>query len=90
LASPDKAAKLKTADNVVKVLVPHFKKGMIASKEVFKFVARELTHALLRRSTPVDHGVYAAAFFSSSGIVLSEQDARDKIARFEASAAKLL
>jgi len=85
--SPDKAAKLKTADGVVKALAPYFKKGMIASKEVFKLVARELTHVILRRppSTAADPSAFVAAFFSKSGIVLSEADAKTKIGSFEKS-----
>merc|ERR550532_3127999 len=45
-----KKSKSETADALVKLLVPYFKKGLIASKEVFKITARELTHCLLNKS----------------------------------------
>merc|ERR1712080_443093 len=48
--SEAKKSKSETADALVKLLVPYFKKGRIASKEVFKITARELTHSLLKRS----------------------------------------
>ncbi len=84
----DKKAKMEIADHVVKVLVPHFKDGMIASKEVFKSVARELTHVLLQRKDSLQKGFYSkyvSVFFKSSGIILNEEDAKKKIADFEAS-----
>ena len=50
----DKVAKEKSgkekkrfADLVVQLLVPYFKRGRIASKEVFKFLAREMTHVMM-------------------------------------------
>ena len=52
--SKDKVAKEKSgkekkrfADLVVQLLVPYFKRGRIASKEVFKFLAREMTHVMM-------------------------------------------
>ena len=92
-SSLDKKAKLKTADLVVKALVPHFKAGMIASKEVFKFTAREVTHTLLLREKSRGESVrdldaYSAALFDWMGIILSEDDAKKKIADFDASFAR--
>ena len=86
---------MRTADQVVKVLVPHFKAGMIASKELFKFVARELTHVLLQRrgrgwSQEGDLVGYAEELFRTSGIILCEEDARRKIADFESAKAASL
>ena len=53
-SSKDKVAKEKSgkekkrfADLVVQLLVPYFKRGRIASKEVFKFLAREMTHVMM-------------------------------------------
>ena len=45
----DKSSKEKKrfADLVVQLLVPYFKRGRIASKEVFKFLAREMTHVMM-------------------------------------------
>ena len=45
----DKGGKEKKrfADLVVQLLVPYFKRGRIASKEVFKFLAREMTHVMM-------------------------------------------
>lgn len=90
--SPDKKTKMKTADLAVKVLVPHFKNGLIASKEVFKFVAREMTHVILKRDSnraqsAEFHKRFFAAFFKSSGIIFSEEDAKKKITEFESSSA---
>ena len=81
--SPDKKEKLAMADNVIKILVPHFKKGRIASKEVFKFTAREITHVLMKRNEKVDLSKYIEGFLKVSGIVLSEDDAKRKIALYE-------
>ena len=48
-SSKDKSSKEKKrfADLVVQLLVPYFKRGRIASKEVFKFLAREMTHVMM-------------------------------------------
>ena len=84
--TPEKKEKMKTADLVVKMLVPHFKKGMIASKEVFKFFAREMTHNLLKRDDCKDLDSagckkYLDDFFRKSGIILTEADAKMKISQ---------
>jgi hypothetical protein len=87
-ASPDKAMKIKTADAVVKVLVPYFKQGMVGSKEIFKFMARELTHTLLKHGKVADDSNFNShvdKFFGAHGIVCSESDAKKKIALFEES-----
>ena len=86
--NPDKKAKMATADIVVKVLVPYFKKGLIASKEVFKFVAREMTHVLMKKSSPESYGKYVDKFFKTQGIILSEDDAKKKIEKFSAALSK--
>ena len=91
-SSPEKKVKMKTADQVVKALVPHFKAGMIASKEVFKFVARELTHVLLQEGEMPrrDLDSYVNQLFTATGIILTEEDARRKIAQFESAKASVL
>ena len=88
-SSPDKKVKMETADAIVKVLVPFFKKGLIASKEVFKFVAREITHVVLNRKDFIQSSdffsKYVSTFFKSSGIILSEAEAKSKILKFDGS-----
>ena len=82
------ADKKSTADAVIKVLVPHFKSGKVASKQVFKFMAREMTHVFVERGIKADgkfFGKYMESFFCSNAIVYSEDDARSKIRGFEAS-----
>merc|ERR1712083_634042 len=73
-----KKSKSETADALVKLLVPYFKKGRIASKEVFKITARELTHSLLKRSKQLskeDYVKFVDKFFNTcGGILLTEQD----------------
>ena len=81
-SNPDKKAKMATADVVVKVLVPYFKQGMIASKGVFKYVAREMTHVLMKKSGSESYGKYVDKFFKTHGIILSEDDAKKKIKDF--------
>ena len=79
-----KKAKVETADALVKLLVPFFKSGQIASKQVFKVTARELTHFLLKNSQlkKEDFSHVLQNFFDQNGTLLSEQDAKDKIAAF--------
>ena len=43
----DKKAKVAAADTIVKLMVPFFKSGKIGNKQVFKYTAKEFTHALL-------------------------------------------
>lgn len=86
-AKPEvKKSKSETADALVKLLVPYFKKGLIASKEVFKITARELTHCLLNKSEQVtksDYVKFVAKFFDTcGGILLTEQDAKSKISKY--------
>ena len=81
-----KKSKSETADALVKLLVPYFKKGLIASKEVFKITARELTHCLLNKSEQVtksDYVKFVDKFFDTcGGILLTEQDAKSKISKY--------
>ena len=81
---PNKNTKVETADTLVKLLVPFFKSGQIASKQVFKVTARELTHFLLKNSQlkKEDFSSVLKNFFDQNGTLLSEQDAKDKIAAF--------
>ena len=78
-----KKVKVETADALVKLLVPFFKKGQISSKEVFKVTARELTHHLMKSHVKKEQfdGILQK-FFDQNGTLLSEQDAKDKIAAF--------
>ena len=82
---PNKNTKVETADALVKLLVPFFKSGQIASKQVFKVTARELTHFLLKNSQlkKEDFSSVLKNFFDQNGTLLSEQDAKDKIAAFK-------
>lgn len=86
----DKKAKTETADMLVKLLVPYFKTGQIASKEVFKLTARELTHNLLQMShiTKADYSTFVARFFECNGILLSDEDAKKKIAIYSKNVSK--
>ena len=85
--SEAKKSKSETADALVKLLVPYFKKGQIASKEVFKTTARELTHSLLKRSKQLskeDYAKFVDKFFDTcGGILLNEQDAKNKIDKYK-------
>ena len=57
--------KKKFADLVVQLLVPHFKRGRIASKEVFKFLAREMTHVMMAdRARKGPEEAYAKVYIS--------------------------
>ena len=49
-SSPDKA---KMADLVVKILMPHYKEKRIASRELFKSLARNLSHRIMSASKQV-------------------------------------
>ena len=80
-----KKSKSETADILVKLLVPYFKKGKIGSKDVFKITARELTHNILKKSTQIcksDYSNFVDKFFASSGVLLSEDDVKKEIANF--------
>lgn len=59
---------------------------MIASKEVFKAFARMMTHFLLERKTVKgEFKKVVEKFFHVSGIVYSQDDAKQKIAKFQKS-----
>ena len=70
---------------IVKLFVPFFKSGKIASKEVFKVSAREFTHALLETNhIPIpEYPKIVEKFFKISGILFNEPDALDKITAFK-------
>ena len=72
----------------MKLFVPYFKEGKIASKEVFKTSAREFTHALLESSKnppASDYPKMVQTFFEKSGILFSQADAEQKISNFKKS-----
>ncbi|QQP42351.1 Uncharacterized protein FKW44_016978 [Caligus rogercresseyi] len=82
--SVDKKKKRDAANEIVKVLVPHYKSGKISSKEIFKFAARELTHALLEaRVKSSSYGSYVSKFFKRHCSLLTIEDARTKIHHFK-------
>ena len=72
---------------IVKLFVPYFKAGKIASKEVFKASAREFTHILIEASdTPVtEYSKIVESFFGASEILYSQEDAEKKISKFKKS-----
>ncbi|XP_059092791.1 ATP-dependent DNA helicase Q5-like [Tigriopus californicus] len=83
----EKRLKIKTADSVVKLLVPYFKQGKIASKEVFKYFAREFTHVILEVTKEPSSEIltkYVQKFFKSNrdAIILTENEAKLKITKF--------
>uniref|UniRef100_A0A0K2SV55 ATP-dependent DNA helicase Q5 n=2 Tax=Lepeophtheirus salmonis TaxID=72036 RepID=A0A0K2SV55_LEPSM len=80
----DKKSKKDAANEIVKVLVPHYKSGKIMSKEVFKFAARELTHVLLdAKVKSSSYGNYVSKFFKRHCSIVSIDDARTKINHFK-------
>ena len=92
--SPEKTDKKVAANTIVKLLVPFFKKGQIASREVFKCCAREFTTLMLESQwtedikdgpIPIDsYSKYVTDFFTTSGIILTEENAKSKIGQFKA------
>ena len=96
--SPEKIDKKVAANTIVKLLVPFFKKGQIASREVFKCCAREFTTLMLESQwnkdskegpIPIDsYSKYVADFFTKSGIILTEENAKLKIGQFKAAVNK--
>lgn len=83
----EKRLKIKTADSVVKLLVPYFKQGKIASKEVFKYFAREFTHVILEVTKEPSSEIlskYVHKFFKSNrdAIIITESEAKMKITKF--------
>ena len=87
-----RAEKKETAELVVKYTGPYFRRGQVASKEVFKFLARELTHVLVERANKggiTDTNRFAkeqiAAFFAGGTIVYSTDDAKEKARAFQST-----
>lgn len=76
----EKEEKLKIADLFVKVLVPRLKSGEIGSKEIFKVLARELTHRVLEVQGPKaqidDVKVIVKKFFDTNKKILDEKVAK--------------
>ena len=93
LTSPEKIDKKLAANTVVTLMVPFFKKGKIASREVFKCCAREFTTLMLdsqSTSDPKDgpiplsrYSKYVADFFSMSRSILTEDEIKLKIGQFK-------
>jgi hypothetical protein len=81
--------KTATADMVIKILVPYFKQGRIASKEVFKFLAREMTHVLLEKRSAADSSYVSRSittfFKNNSSIVYSTDEAKERVELFQAT-----
>ena len=80
----DKKAKVAAADTIVKLMVPFFKSGKIGNKQVFKFTAKEFTHALLEcnRTHLTSYPKYVDKFFAKSGVLNTEDEAKNKINSF--------
>merc|ERR1711874_675414 len=78
----DKETKLKVADMFVKVLVPRLKSGTIGSKQIFKILARELTHRVLsKRGANINLEEVenmTSKFFTLNENILTENDAKVK------------
>ena len=95
---PEKIDKKVAANTVVSLMVPYFKKGQIASREVFKSCAKEFTSLMLDHkitNNPHDETIplsrytkYVDKFFSKSGNILTEGELKHKLAKFKASLEK--
>ena len=95
---PEKIDKKVAANTIVSLMVPYFKKGQIASREVFKSCAKEFTSLMLdfrNTNNPHDETIpltrytkYVDKFFSKSGNILTEGEIKHKIAKFKASLEK--
>ena len=94
----EKIDKKLAANTVVSLMVPYFKKGQIASREVFKICAKEFTTLMLdfkMTNDPNDKTVplsryakYVDKFFSKSGNIVSEGEIKHKIGQFRSSLEK--
>jgi len=81
----DPEEKKKVADELVRCLAPHLKSGSIASKAAFKVLARELTHAAVRRGVAVTREAIAtlvASFFRQQKAPVVEEEARRLVTEF--------
>ena len=95
LTSPEKIDKKLAANTVVTLMVPFFKKGKIASREIFKCCAREFTTLMLDSqltSNPKDGPIplsrysnYVADFFTMSESILTEEEIKLKIGQFRST-----
>ena len=83
----DKKAKVAAADVVVKLMVPFFKSGKIANKQVFKYSAREFTHVLLEcnKTNASNYQKYVDKFFSKIDVLKTEEEAKNKLNSFKRS-----
>jgi hypothetical protein len=93
LKSPEKIDKKLAANTIVSLMVPFFKKGKIASREVFKCCAREFTTLMLDSQSTRDpkdgpiplsrYSKYVADFFTMSSSILTEDEIKLKIGQFK-------
>jgi len=74
-----KEMKKKIADEFIQVLLPYNKSGVIASKPVFKVLARELTHKVLKQvaaGRKLEPKSVAETFFQKHPIIQTEEEAK--------------
>jgi len=80
-----KKLKVKIADEMIEVLLPFKQKGIISSKPVFKILARELTHKILKLGSDaakLDTKSMAKKFFQKNQIIHSEEEAMKLVKEF--------
>merc|ERR1712137_570104 len=67
----DQASKKRIADLVIHCLMPHYKANQIASRDLFKSLARNLSHRILDLPNPItdENGIklYIDQFFRKRG-----------------------
>ena len=81
-----KKLKLKIADEFIQMLVPFKKSGVIDSKPVFKILARELTHRVLklgRSAEKVSVKSVTEKFFQKHPVIHSEEEAKQFVKVFK-------
>ena len=93
--TPEKIDKKVAANTVVSLMVPYFKKGRIASRDVFKCCAKEFTTLMLdfkltndptEKKIPLSrYTKYVDNFFVKSGNISSEGELKTKLAEFKKS-----
>lgn len=74
-----KEMKKKIADEFIQVLLPYNKSGVISSKMVFKVLARELTHKVLKQvaaGRKLEPKSVAEKFFQKHPIIQTEEEAK--------------
>lgn len=83
-----KELKVKVADELIQVLLPFRQTGRIGDKAMFKVIARELTHKVLKYSkcpAKLNLKELAERFFSCSPEIKSEEDAKKLVKSFKLS-----